>query len=84
MACIENNEKDIPLLETNKTVKDDEEQEKKDLIDKFKTQGNDCYKSKEFEKSIVKYTEALEVCPISFNSERSVLYGNRAAGYYFQ
>lgn len=68
------------LLKNEETLSDEEQQKLKEKADQIKNEGNEHFKNKEFETSVAKYTEALNNCPTKFKKERSVLYGNRAAG----
>lgn len=71
------------LVKIEETITDEEQQEMKEKADQIKNQGNKCFKNKEFETSVEKYTEALNSCPTKFKKERSILYGNRAAGLFY-
>lgn len=62
--------------------KDQTEEEKeaaKTKAEELKKQGNECFKNGDYLESVELYTNALRSCPVSCASERSVLYGNRAA-----
>lgn len=67
-------------MKNEENLNDEELQKMKDDAEKLKVEGNDHFKNKEFETSVTKYTEALDSCPTQFSKERSILYGNRAAG----
>ena len=45
----------------------------------LKKEGNALYVEKDNESAIQKYTEALEVCPLTFKDDRAVFLANRAA-----
>ena len=45
----------------------------------LKEKGNQQFRFGEFRESAITYTLALRTCPISYPSDRSVLYSNRAA-----
>lgn len=47
----------------------------------LKVEGNDLFKKEQYKEAIDKYTEALKLCPMDCTNERSILYGNRAAGH---
>uniref|UniRef100_A0A336K1X9 CSON008225 protein n=1 Tax=Culicoides sonorensis TaxID=179676 RepID=A0A336K1X9_CULSO len=66
------------LLENEYTISKEEEKILND-VKKIKTEGNAAFKCKEFETSILKYSDALNQCPKKFKTERSILYANRAA-----
>jgi tetratricopeptide (TPR) repeat protein len=62
--------------------KDQTEEEKeaaKTKAEELKKKGNEYFKNGDFLKSADTYTEALKTCPVVCGTERSVLYGNRAA-----
>lgn len=44
-----------------------------------KNEGNEAFREGEYEKSVDLYTEGLGLCPVDCRTERSILYGNRAA-----
>lgn len=71
---------DEEQLKTLESKLSDEEKllKKKEALN-LKTQGNDMFKQEKYEESIVIYTNALQICPLQFSSDRSVLYANRAA-----
>lgn len=58
---------------------DEEREEAKLKADELKKQGNELFKSGDYLKSAEIYTSALRTCPVICGTERSVLYGNRAA-----
>ncbi|CAH8830350.1 unnamed protein product [Trichobilharzia szidati] len=45
----------------------------------MKDEGNVLFKSALFSEALSKYTEALDLCPLKYCIERSVIYANRAA-----
>lgn len=45
----------------------------------LKTRGNEEYKAGKYVDSVKTYTEALRLCPLKFDNDRSVFYANRAA-----
>ncbi|KAJ8936726.1 hypothetical protein NQ318_007086 [Aromia moschata] len=45
----------------------------------LKKRGNDEFKKEQYLESIVTYTEALQLCPLKYDADRSILYANRAA-----
>lgn len=63
--------------EVNQT--DEEREAAKSKAEELKKQGNELFKQGEYIKSSEIYTEALRTCPVVCATERSVLYGNRAA-----
>lgn len=63
--------------EENQT--DDEREAAKLKAEELKKHGNELFKEGEYLKSLESYTEALRTCPVICASERSIMYGNRAA-----
>lgn len=53
----------------------------KDKSDAIKQNGNDVFKTGDYEKAIELYTEAIELCPKRYANERSILFNNRAAAH---
>ena len=45
---------------------------------KMKESGNKLIRNNEYKESIAVYTDALNVCPLCFNEDRSILFANRA------
>ncbi|KAL3321056.1 cytochrome c oxidase subunit 1 [Cichlidogyrus casuarinus] len=45
----------------------------------LKEEANQLFSKAEYESAIKIYTDSLNICPVKFKDERSVLYGNRAA-----
>lgn len=45
----------------------------------LKSKGNDAFKKCDYLESLKIYTKALRLCPVSYESDRSILYANRAA-----
>lgn len=67
------------LKEAEANLSEDEKlQRKKDAID-LKNKGNEAFKQGDFVVSLNHYTEALKLCPLSYESERAIFYANRAA-----
>lgn len=62
-----------------KDLSEEETETRKLKAEELKKQGNEHFKIGEYEKSSEIYTSALRICPVSCATERSVLYGNRAA-----
>lgn len=63
------------------TLTEEEKLERKIKSDALKNDGNTEFKVPNYDKAIELYSEALNICPKSFKTERSILYGNRAAAY---
>lgn len=49
--------------------------------DTIKQNGNDVFKTGDYEKAIELYTEAIDMCPKRYTNERSILFNNRAAAH---
>lgn len=67
--------------EEDEVLTEEEKLERKNKCDELKQNGNAEFKSADYDKSIELYTEALNICPKSFKSERSILFANRGAAY---
>lgn len=61
-----------------KLMSEDEIRERKLLVRKLKKQGNLYFWSGDIEKAVVKYSQALYLCPLKRRKERIVLHSNRA------
>ncbi|CAH8450216.1 unnamed protein product [Schistosoma mattheei] len=68
---------DRRLEEESLTVQEIEE--RRDIAVATKDKGNALFKSGSFNEALMKYTEALDLCPLKCAVERSVIYANRAA-----
>ncbi|EEF37461.1 uncharacterized protein LOC8285630 [Ricinus communis] len=62
-------------------VSEQELKEKTHLARLLKQEGNKKFWSGYIEKAVMKYTKALDLCPLRMRKERIVLYSNRAQGY---
>lgn len=65
--------------ENEKNLTEEEKLANKEKSDLIKADGNQAFKDGDYEKSIDLYTEGLKICPVDYNTERSILYGNRGA-----
>jgi len=45
----------------------------------LKKEGNTLFSSGQGEEAAVKYTEALDLCPLEFADDRAIYFANRAA-----
>ncbi len=54
-------------------------QELKSCALSLKKEGNDLYASDQSEEAVLKYTEAMDKCPLCFEGERAIFAANRAA-----
>ncbi|KAG5342113.1 TOM70 protein, partial [Acromyrmex charruanus] len=48
---------------------------------KYKNEGNICFKTKKYNEAIVQYTKAIDICPKENKDELAIFYQNRAAAY---
>ncbi|KAL6215421.1 hypothetical protein ACLB2K_014851 [Fragaria x ananassa] len=53
-------------------------EERRMLVDLIKQEANHLFCKGEIEEAVVKYSEALALCPVRLRKERMVLYSNRA------
>ncbi|XP_013174430.1 PREDICTED: tetratricopeptide repeat protein 1 isoform X1 [Papilio xuthus] len=67
------------LKDAEVDLTDDQKEERRIQAEGLKNEGNEAFKIGEYEKSIEKYTEALRICPLQFEQQRSILYCNRSA-----
>jgi len=69
--------------ESQRDLEKDQTEEEREVArlkaEELKKEGNDEFKNGDYLKSAEIYTKALRVCPVMCATERSVLYGNRAA-----
>lgn len=69
--------------ESQRDLEKDQTEEERDVAkvqaEELKKQGNEHFKNGDYLKSAEIYTSALRTCPVACATERSVLYGNRAA-----
>lgn len=53
----------------------------KEQADALKLEGNQQFKLEAYAQAIETYTKAIELCPLSYTNERSILFGNRGAAH---
>lgn len=70
-------EEKLKDLEIELTAEEKKERHEKALD--FKNRGNDEFKHKNYLESVLLYTEGLRICPLEYDTDRAVLYANRAA-----
>ncbi|XP_063963846.1 tetratricopeptide repeat protein 1-like [Lytechinus pictus] len=58
---------------------DEERENLKEEAQSHKARGNNLFKQDEFLDAISSYSQALEVCPLCYKKERSIMFANRAA-----
>lgn len=62
-------------------LSEEEKQANKEKAETLKQNGNDCFKTADYEKAIELYSDAIALCPKNFTVERSILFSNRAAAH---
>ncbi|XP_053149916.1 tetratricopeptide repeat protein 1 isoform X2 [Hemicordylus capensis] len=67
------------LLELEKDMPEEEKLKRRNESTKLKEEGNEQFKKGEYKEAEDSYAKALEVCPACYNTDRSILYSNRAA-----
>ena len=68
----------VERVKKESLMSEQEIREKQVLAGILKKEGNREFGSREIEKAVVKYTEALDLCPLKSKKERIVLHSNRA------
>ncbi|KAF8406232.1 hypothetical protein HHK36_008317 [Tetracentron sinense] len=63
------------------TISAQEMQERRTMVAMIKQEANESFWSGDIEKAIMKYSEALDLCPLKLRKERIVLHSNRAQCY---
>ncbi|XP_033123832.1 tetratricopeptide repeat protein 1-like [Anneissia japonica] len=66
-------------IEMEDKLSEEEKLERRDLGQQHKARGNGLFKNEEYLDACSVYTDALELCPLTFKKERSIMYSNRAA-----
>ncbi|XP_041370631.1 tetratricopeptide repeat protein 1-like [Gigantopelta aegis] len=61
------------------SLSDDEKLERKERAQELKNNGNKLFREGNYDEAIVCYCESIEICPLSFTKERSIMFSNRAA-----
>ncbi|XP_011340290.1 tetratricopeptide repeat protein 1 isoform X2 [Ooceraea biroi] len=67
------------LKDRDLSLSEGEQEAIKNEAEKLKQVGNDFFKNAEYVQAISQYTQALQICPLAYSKERSILYANRAA-----
>ncbi|XP_020780137.2 tetratricopeptide repeat protein 1, partial [Boleophthalmus pectinirostris] len=67
------------LMELEKQLSDEEKEVRRQQSLSLKDKGNQLFKDQDWCSAERVYSEALSLCPLSFNSDRAVLYSNRGA-----
>ncbi|XP_027346454.1 uncharacterized protein LOC113858156 [Abrus precatorius] len=71
----------VERVKREKLMSEQEIRERKALLGVRKHEGNKIFLSGEIEKAVMKYSEALDSCPLKLKKERIVLHSNRAQCY---
>ncbi|XP_014507989.1 uncharacterized protein LOC106767580 [Vigna radiata var. radiata] len=71
----------VERVKREKLMSVQEIREREALSCVLKEEGSERFFSGEIEKAVVKYSEALDLCPLKLRKERIVLHGNRAQCY---
>ncbi|XP_072301506.1 tetratricopeptide repeat protein 1 [Eucyclogobius newberryi] len=67
------------LMELEKELSDDEKEIRRQQSLSLKHRGNQLFKSQKWSSAESVYSEALTLCPLSFSTDRAVLFSNRGA-----
>ncbi|XP_012862282.1 tetratricopeptide repeat protein 1-like [Echinops telfairi] len=67
------------LLELEKDMSDEEKQKRREESTRLKGAGNEQFKKGDYVEAESSYSRALHTCPACFQTDRSVLFSNRAA-----
>lgn len=70
-------EEALKVREVN--LSDDEKKKLRKDAEELKNQGNNHFKSSNYDKAIETYTQGIQTCPLAFDNDRAILYANRAA-----
>ncbi|KAA0183678.1 Tetratricopeptide repeat protein 1 [Fasciolopsis buskii] len=57
----------------------DELEKRRISAQEIKEKGNELFKGADYSEALQRYTEALDLCPLKFATDRSVMFSNRAA-----
>merc|ERR1719412_2025896 len=66
-------------LEFEASMTEDEKSDRKSQAQELKKKGNEFYLAGENENAINQYNQGLEICPLCFSEDRSILMANKAA-----
>ncbi|KAH0629654.1 hypothetical protein JD844_011885 [Phrynosoma platyrhinos] len=67
------------LLELEKNMSEEEKEKRRNESIKLKEEGNEQFKKGDYKEAEDSYARALQVCPACCNTDRAILYSNRAA-----
>ncbi|KAG8172985.1 hypothetical protein JTE90_023256 [Oedothorax gibbosus] len=69
------------IAENHKNMTEEELQKLKEEAITLKNSGNESFEKGDFKEAITFYTKAMNTCPLIYQSDRSILYTNRAASW---
>ncbi|TPP65136.1 Tetratricopeptide repeat protein 1 [Fasciola gigantica] len=78
-AARENSDSETVRKEEEALLDSNELEERRVSAQDIKEKGNELFKEANFSEALQKYTEALDLCPLKFPIDRSVMFSNRAA-----
>uniref|UniRef100_A0A8D0G4M8 Tetratricopeptide repeat protein 1 n=1 Tax=Sphenodon punctatus TaxID=8508 RepID=A0A8D0G4M8_SPHPU len=67
------------LLKLEENMPEEEKQKRRNESTKLKEEGNEHFKKGEYTEAENAYAKALQVCPACYNTDRAILFSNRAA-----
>ncbi|XP_063989541.1 tetratricopeptide repeat protein 1 [Diachasmimorpha longicaudata] len=67
------------LADREISLSEEEKEKLKTEAEELKNEGNSLFKSSEFREAMVKYTQALQTCPLAYTTDRAILFANRGA-----
>ncbi|XP_061044375.1 tetratricopeptide repeat protein 1 [Eubalaena glacialis] len=67
------------LMELEKNMPDAEKKRRREESSRLKEEGNEQFKKGDYIEAESTYSRALQMCPSSFQKDRSILFSNRAA-----
>ncbi|XP_007464473.1 PREDICTED: tetratricopeptide repeat protein 1 [Lipotes vexillifer] len=67
------------LMELEKNMPDEEKKRRREESSRLKEEGNEQFKKGDYIEAEGTYSRALQLCPSSFQKDRSILFSNRAA-----
>ncbi|KAK7473460.1 hypothetical protein BaRGS_00035289 [Batillaria attramentaria] len=61
------------------TLSEEEKEDRKQRGQKLKEEGNQLFRQASYAEAITCYTQALEICPLTYQKDRAIMFSNRAA-----
>ncbi|KAK7109447.1 tetratricopeptide repeat protein 1-like [Littorina saxatilis] len=77
----EEEERERKRQETEDALTEEERQSRLAEAVKVKTTGNEVFKQSQFTEAVELYSQGLELCPLKYVQQRSIMLSNRAACY---